>query len=81
MLMRNFVDGAMRLVNEYMDVISADFAEQMPKPSFGKIIPIVDFHKDRVARGHKTNTIPKLTDAPADGRQISIGDRLYEELR
>jgi hypothetical protein len=47
----------MGLVNKDMDVAGSDFAQQISKPSFRKIIPIMNFQKDGVANGHHTPSI------------------------
>ena len=55
--MCNFADSAVRLINEDIDIARTDFAKQMPKPSFDKVIPIMNLQKDGVAGGHYTHTV------------------------
>ena len=54
--MRNLTDGAVRLVNEDIDITCTDFAKKMPESSFDKVIPIMNFQEDGVANGHSTHT-------------------------
>jgi hypothetical protein len=58
MVMCNLANWAMCLINEDIDITSSDFAKQMPKPSFGKVIPIMNLHEDGVANGHHTPLYP-----------------------
>src|ERR1700738_5003587 len=58
MVMCDIADRTMCLVNEDMDVTGADFAKEMTKPPFGKVIPIMNLQEDGVANGHCSPLYP-----------------------
>src|SRR5476651_638364 len=57
MVICNLANSAVRLINEDIDITRADFAKQLPEPSFDKVIQIMNLHEDGVANGHYTHTV------------------------
>ena len=52
--MWDLANGAVRLIDEDVDVTGANLAKEMLESSFDKVIPIMDLQEDSVANGHRT---------------------------